>query len=391
MTREEAEIVGEHPVHPLGRIGRDAHQLVGRIGDEPRIGAQERDEFGQGAVEPRLGLHLLHLGGDARDFGEADLVDLFGGQVERRVLLDLLLVVGRAIGHFLGRERGARPRQIFIAEEGEQPGVGRSDLVGDDILRFGRERRGVGGRQLPRHVFERSVERARFRIVDDVRRDGNVAPLERHPRHAEAAREPGAGIGDMLVEIARDVAHAGDVALVFLDRGEARARREVAPEIAVTVERHFPFAESRVADFLFEQGPENRRIDPRPGAERRLVESVEPREERLGLRRARQMRLGRHRRQTAAGRGAAVAFLDLMVLIELVGVVLVGQGRKPLVRAGRGRRLGRLHLLRRRWRRKHTGGDHRRKRKPHSTLSPLRRNYFATLTIAGRSRRSLIM
>ena len=67
IARQETEVLAQFVVHALGCIGRDTHQLVGRVGHELRIGTQEGDEFFQRAFESGLLLGLFHLGGDPRD------------------------------------------------------------------------------------------------------------------------------------------------------------------------------------------------------------------------------------------------------------------------------------------------------------------------------------
>ena len=83
-ARQPADRVTQLPVHPLGDIGGEAHQLVRRLGVELRIGAQEDEELLERARKAAALHHLLHLGMDPRHLLEADLVDLVGGQVERR-------------------------------------------------------------------------------------------------------------------------------------------------------------------------------------------------------------------------------------------------------------------------------------------------------------------
>ena len=168
MARQEAEIIRDHAVDTLGGVGRYAHQFVGRARHELRIGAQEGDEFGQAALEPSLRLHCLHLGGDPRHFVEADAVDLLRRQVERRVFLDLLLIIGRAIRHGFGCQRGAGLRKIVFAEEAQEIGKGGRDLVVDNRAAFSSQPFALGGREAIGDLCEGGPERAGLGIVDDV-------------------------------------------------------------------------------------------------------------------------------------------------------------------------------------------------------------------------------
>ena len=253
MARQEAEVIGQLAVDTLGDIGGNAHQLIAAARHELGVGAQEADEFRQRAGEARLGLHLFHLGSDARDFRQSDLVDLFGGQVECRVLADLLRVIGGAFGKLARAEGCARIGQVLLAEEGQPFGIGRRHLLLDGLATgFAQALLLIGG-NATRHVGEGRPEGTPLGIVDDVRSDRDIAPFERHPRNREASSKPGARVGGMLGEIARDIAHPPDVVLILLDAGKLAARREVGPEIAVAVEGHFPFGEARIADLGLKQ------------------------------------------------------------------------------------------------------------------------------------------
>ena len=76
--------------------------MLGRGRVELRIGAQEVDELGEGATEVGPAHHLLHLGADARDLGEAHVVDLARGEIGGREAADLLLIVTRTVRHLGG-------------------------------------------------------------------------------------------------------------------------------------------------------------------------------------------------------------------------------------------------------------------------------------------------
>ena len=101
----------------------------------------------------------------------------------------------------------------------------------------------VGG-NATRHVGEGRPERAPLGIVDDVGCDRDIAPFERHPRNREAPRKPGARVGGLLGEIARDIAHSPDVALVFLDAGKPRRAVRDRTRNCCRCRRAFPIRRS---------------------------------------------------------------------------------------------------------------------------------------------------
>jgi hypothetical protein len=127
-------------------------------------------------------------------------------------------------------------------------------------------------------------------------------------------------------------------------------------------------------------------IDLRLGRKLRSVQSIEPGQKRLGLAGARQLRLGRHRGETGPARGTAVCLDNPSRLLDPVFVICFGQRREP--------RIGALVLRRQRGgegsgdedRRSENGSPHR-----HPPFAADQSGFFATPTMAGRSKRSLIM
>ncbi|KAG1310029.1 hypothetical protein G6F62_014705 [Rhizopus arrhizus] len=104
-------------VSPLGDPRRARQQLFRGLGVELRIGTQEGQELGEAALELHLPDDVVHLALDASDFAQADAVDLVRRQVQRGVLVDLLLVVRLAVRHRFGSQRGARLRHVLADEE----------------------------------------------------------------------------------------------------------------------------------------------------------------------------------------------------------------------------------------------------------------------------------
>ena len=188
-------------------------QFARRLRVELRIGAQEVEELRHRAGEARLLLGRLHLGLDARDLFQADVVDLLRRQRQRGELLDLRLVEGLAVRHRRRRERRARLRQVLAAHHRQQPRVRRRDDVADHRGRFGAHRLLVGRGDRRGHLRERRVQRV-GRVALHVRLDRLVASDDRHARDGVAAREPGPHVGDLLVEVARHVAEAAEIGAI---------------------------------------------------------------------------------------------------------------------------------------------------------------------------------
>ena len=191
---------------------------------------------------------------------EADLVNLLRRQVERRELPDHRLVVGFAVRQLLGGQRGARLDQIFLADEVEQLRIRGHDALGDDAARFGTHLFLLVGRDRRRQRLERQVQRVGL-VRLQVGLDRAIATRDRNLRHGEAAREAGAHVDDLLVEVARHVAQSAEIAAILVRRGIAFARREVGPEERVGVERRFVGLVAHVDDLLFEHGAEYLRVE----------------------------------------------------------------------------------------------------------------------------------
>ena len=309
-------------------------------------------------------------------------MDLLRSQVQRRVFLDLLRVIGLPFGHLARPEASARLRQIFLAIEFEEISVGGCDHLFDDLTRFLPQctllERGDRER---RHDRKRTPEGALFRVVDDIGGKAAIAPFKRHARYAEPARQAGAGIGFLFGEIARDIAHPFDIAPIFLLALQGEALGQIAPEIVVAVEGHFPLAEVGIADFRFEQVAENRRIDPALCRQGCGVDRVEPGKHLLGITGTGHVGFRRDRPELRALRGRTVGLHDLPVIGKALLVPAVGERQHRRVVGQRGRCT--------------QGGKdrHRFESGPHA--QPLVRQnqsgFLATPTMAGRSRRSLIL
>ena len=184
-----------------------------------------------------------------------------GLRFERRIFAEHRPVIGLAFGQIARGDSGARTRHIVLGEHGVQPPVGRHRRLLDG--RHGRvsQRYLQLARYVRGHRDERRVERIGFVAVEE-RFHRPVAPGQGHARDRETAGETGAHVGDILVEVAREVVKPSDIALIFRGIGETRARREIGPEEGIGVERGLVGAEAHVVRLLLDQRPEHRRVDP---------------------------------------------------------------------------------------------------------------------------------
>ena len=221
-------------------------QLLGRFGIELLIGAQEMQEIGKpgfpaAALEAAGVDHRFHLGADARHLVQADLVDLCRAQVQRGVLADLRAVERLTAGHRLGRQAGARLRHILVLEKGQQLAVGRDHATGDRRLPLALQLLALGLRDRGRQTLQRAVQRRGGRILQPGHRgNGHLAPVQHRAWHAEATRQAGTHIVDLLPEMPWHILQQGDVILRLLRRGQRPAchEAEVGPERGVRIERH---------------------------------------------------------------------------------------------------------------------------------------------------------
>ena len=217
-------------------------------------------------------------------------MDLVGGHVSGHIFADLRAVIGLTVGQRRRRERRAGAGDIFLAQEIEQLG-----MCGDHRLA---DRRSTFAAQLGLHrcrdgarefLERRIVEILLDRRLDHLRH-ADVAAGECHLGGREPAREPGAHIGDVLVEIARHVAQRLDVRAVLVLADEAVARRsgEIAPEAGVRGKRLLVIAKALFGEQRIDLALVDQIVDPALGAELGRVDRRE---------------LARHRRPARQPRG----------------------------------------------------------------------------------------
>ena len=250
-ARQDVKIILELPVDALGGIGRDAHQFVRRSGDELRVGAQEFEEFGEAAGKARLTHGALHVGVDASDFLEADLVDFLRGQRQRDIFADFGAVISVAIGQVAGGNGFARAGEVGAPIESKKIAKSGDDGLLDRGLALGAEFGLVGGGDVAGHDrkgFEESVGFGGNR----ERADRSLAAGKAGGGRGKTTGHAGAHVGDLLGEMARHIAHPGDVAAVGGGIVERRRFVEIGPEIAVRIDRHLPLAKPRVGEGRYE-------------------------------------------------------------------------------------------------------------------------------------------
>ncbi|CAM5436121.1 hypothetical protein RLIN73S_00274 [Rhodanobacter lindaniclasticus] len=206
-------------------------------------------------------------------------MDLVGAEVERGVLADLLAVVGLAVRHRLGRQRGARVRHVVVTEELQQLGVGRDHVVADVLQRLALQGLRLVGGDRRWQLLERLVEAALRGVLQlGHGGDGNVAPGEHLARHAETALQAQPHVGDLLVEVGRDLAQPIEVPAVVVDAAQAVATQLVAdvrPERRVAVERHLPGLEFLVGQQVADLRVVDLEVDPVGRRQLRHVDGVE--------------------------------------------------------------------------------------------------------------------
>ena len=225
-TRQLPEQRRQLPVDLLRDERRARQQLVRRLRVELRIGAQEVEERRHVALEAGLLHHLVHLGGDAFDFLEADLVDLLRRQVGRRVLADVVLVVRAPVGKVVRAEGRARVREVLVVEEGEEIAVAGDGPLHDRLASFFAQPLALIGRDGWRELLERRPEDALRDVVDDVRRHRLVVAGERRARHREPALDPHPHQLDLFVDEPPPLPQPADVVLVVLDGSERHVLRQ---------------------------------------------------------------------------------------------------------------------------------------------------------------------
>ena len=218
--RQHLEQLRQLRVHAFLDVPVAGHQRLARGPDEARVRVQEAEECVEVALEADALHHALHLAADARDLGEADLVDL--GRRERGGgdVPDAVGVPGLAIRQRIEPDARARARQVLVAHEVVQAPVGRHDLVLDGRAVGRGEALAIGGAEALGQVADRSPEHRVLRALDDVRGELRQDALGEHPRQRVAALHPLAHVHDGLVRPGDETLEALQELVVVLHRLE---------------------------------------------------------------------------------------------------------------------------------------------------------------------------
>ena len=236
-----AEQGGQAVIGALGHLRGLFQQLFAGGGVELRVGAQEGQESGE-VAGPAGGAHLaLHPGADAGDFVQADLVDLFRGQVGGGVAthqpgVDVAAARAVAQAGCLGRDR-----QIVVLEEVPPAATARVDVVADNgfgpglicaALTLGEGGRKVGGG---------AKERIGGGGQGDIGFGQQQGAFDHGARLEEAGVEAPAGIGEGGVEQGAHVFQPGQPGLDIVAVGQAHGAGDIGrrlAEAALGVEGH---------------------------------------------------------------------------------------------------------------------------------------------------------
>jgi hypothetical protein len=324
---------------------RGAHQqLFLAPGVEARIGAQVMKERCEISREAGLGDDRLHLAADARDLVEPDLVDRFGGGVERGVVAHQRAVEVAPAGHLGDADAGARRGHVLVPEEVRELAVGGQGMGFDRGERRRAQplllrRRQVGGERLERREQGAGFRCRGGKLLDLLQHAGQDVVRLHHPGR-EATPQP----GDLLVEITRQGLDATDPGLGLRHVAWPRAEPEVdrlGKEAAVVAEREALGLVAGELDRGTQQVLQHRVADLPAVRERHGVDALQPGQEGFVLAAAFRHRFGRCVRPARRGLEVALAPGANRVVLQLEGLEVRHQrvefrcGVRPRCRATR--------------------------------------------------------
>ena len=261
IAGQQPQGVFELAVDLVGDVGGARDQLVRGLGVELRVILQKVQKRREVTLPSGLLHGLVHVDVDSRHLGHANRVNLFWREIECREFADLGLVIGAPVGEVVGRQRGARMGNIFVAHERQQLCIGRRHRLGNDDPRLGAQRSAVLVGNPRWHLAQGNEEWIFFRIRDGEGRNGALASRDGHARRCEAALEPGAHIRNLLIEIAWNVAHTADVGTVFRHAIQTTARSKRCPERTAAGKGRFIIAKFLLGDECLEHGSQNRGVN----------------------------------------------------------------------------------------------------------------------------------
>ena len=248
--RQQRKKFGQLRLH-LGDIAAVIVQnLVGGGGNVFRIIFQRRAECSQ------IGETLFfgddrHLGLNAIDFAQADLVNFVRGHMRGGPAVDVVLVALLAVGQGSNGQRGAALRRVVGAHEIGELAVGRQhvgidrvgDFLGQTLLIFSGNVGGIflGGQQ------------KRIGVDDALALHRNFFQQEAH-RHQLVFHASAQDFGG-LIQHARNLVQARDVILVMLHRIERDRERQIGQvgvDAVHLIDRHFEFFQIVIGVAQFE-------------------------------------------------------------------------------------------------------------------------------------------
>ena len=260
----------------IGGDGFDGDGAVGQDGEELReLGLHLRNVVAEGVEDLFFGLggvlgvvldgvaeggevfvaglvgDVGHLGGDALDLVEADLMDLRGCEVGGGLVADGDLVAVLAVGEGGDADGGAAVGGVVVGDELGEGGEGGVDLGCDYLLDGGGEALTVGVGEAGGHLFDGVEEGLGGDDVVDLGGDFFEDEARGHEVIFHAEAQDFGGLG----EDAGDLVEAGYVVLVVLDGVEGDGVGEVGEgdvDALLLVDGHLVVLEVEGLDALLE-------------------------------------------------------------------------------------------------------------------------------------------
>ena len=178
------------------------------------------EELHERALEADFPHHLFHARADARDFREADCVDLARRHRGRGLVAHFARVPGLAVRKRVPADGIAAGRQVFVADEPGEAPEGGIQLVLDQHPIAAFQPLALGKRPFGRDQRDRPEENARLLVGRDQRLELRHQLRHHDPRMDHALRHALAHRRDRAVDPARELARAREPAVVIRDARE---------------------------------------------------------------------------------------------------------------------------------------------------------------------------
>ena len=191
--------------------------------EEAGVGAKASEELGLTAAKLELGLEGGELGEQALDFGEADSVDLLGGEGGVGVVAGDEGVFFGAAGPLPSTDLGQAGGEVFTAEKGVKTLVGGEDVIADGGAAFLGEALAVGLREGEGDFSKGGVEGAVLGASGELFFEGIKHALNDAAglgdTEADALPEEGDGGVGVAGEVAQQAEPVVEVGDFFEDEG----------------------------------------------------------------------------------------------------------------------------------------------------------------------------